>query len=382
VGQELAALRDQIISLRQDIPSRLDKESDGLELPTDKTGESSQEMDSAPKFGLSTLKINCGIKVCTKDTFYPFSKILKASDLNSNHPDLHVISVLMESPRIANQASRGSSRTKLPSEPRGDLDGSPDSGLVNATKMQLVPARVRIRSVLLLDLLQHICKNPEALGHRSQTRNQEPVENHVSFVFLHPFKFFVTYETDIRDFAKELKQQLEDGTNINQLQPHVSGSAPGNNEEPTVSESQGEFYDSTAQFRSEEAHNELQLLMRLFDEHLAPVFQLRRGLRSGTQTKISFENLWLLFELGDILYKKHQDKKSPPTLAKVTSITGGRTILNSDPWNPQDPLLKQKKESTFAKESNGREGLFCLRYFQIDSDGATIFPREWLMTIP
>lgn len=290
----------------------------------------------------------------------------------------------MESPRIANQASRMSSRTKLPSEPKGDLDGIPDSGLVNATEMELVPTRVRIRSVLLLDLLEHICRNPEALGHRSPPKNQEPVEDHVSFVFLHPFKFFVTYETDIRAYATELKQQFEDGTNINELEPHVSDSKSANSEESTVSESQGQSSGSPARFRTKKAHHELQLLIKLFDEHLAPVFQLRKALRSGEQPKISFENLWLLFELGDILYKKNQDKKIPAMLAKLTSISGGRTILNSDPWNPQDPLLKQKEKetSTFAKDSGGCEGLFCLRYFHIDSDGATIGPSEWLLSIP
>jgi hypothetical protein len=142
-----------------------------------------------------------------------------------------------------------------------------------------IPERLRIRSRALLALLGRIT-GEELLGN-GFTRN---IEHPAPVVFLRPFKLFVSYEKEIKAEVRELELKIEKEAELNANAPQVPGSKK-------------ELPD----FKNEDLLADLNLLVEFLDYDLRPTFELRRKIKEGTATHIEFQDLWHLFNPGDII---------------------------------------------------------------------------------
>ncbi|KAN0108850.1 hypothetical protein V8E51_008592 [Hyaloscypha variabilis] len=164
-----------------------------------------------------------------------------------------------------------------------------------------VPERLRIRSRALLTLLGRI--SGEELLSVGYTRN---MENPAPVVFLRPFKLFVSYEKEIRAEVRELELKIEKEAELANSAPLVPGTKK---ELPDYDNS-----DLLAYLRA---------VIEFLDIDLRPTFELRRRIREGTATHIEYQDLWHLFNPGDVIL----DPSNESEAFRVLSYTGGREIL-------------------------------------------------------
>lgn len=322
------------------------------------------------------------IRSCyTESDFYSLGT--KPESLEEANPVvIPMIDVWMESLRAARLPLRDISRSlasQKGAKSHSDALGAHSSGLVPVSEPQLVPGRVRIRSLFLLDLLQHVAQQTGTsaaadLGHRDAKGEGEANSDQISFVFLHPFKFFVTYEEAIRETATDLAARFAVESDISR---EIVGA-------PTLDVNEQNDDSVPGRFVSRKAYLELRVLVKLFDEQLKSIFQKRHDFREAKATTIAFEDFWLLFELGDLVYQKEKTRQDLPKVYKLTNFTGGRPILNNKAYNILDPKARQVAgdEPSVKENSRGKEGVCFLRCFCLASDGKKLVPIESVFKIP
>jgi len=246
------------------------------------------------------------------------------------------------------------------------------SGEERASSKQTVPERIRICSPFLLDLLSHV--TGETLEHcESRTSIYKPS----SLVFLHPFKFFVTYAKTIVKATKDLEekqshapQETHDSSKSDSLE--TSGEKPA---------SAVKSLTDDGKFQSKTALEHLQLVTKLLEVDLKPILDFRYGYEQATIPTVTFENLWLLFSFGGLVYYREPVKDHPPDLARVTSFNGGRRLLNNEKWENSD-TLQQAVTPQPGENSKGKENRFYIRQYTLDFDGKSYGPVENMMTMP
>ena len=160
-----------------------------------------------------------------------------------------------------------------------------------------IPERLRIRSRALLSLLGRI--SGEDLLSNGLTRN---IENPAPVVFLRPFKLFVSYEKEIRAEVQELELKIEKEDELAASAPQVPGSRK-------------ELPD----FDNRDLLADLKLLIEFLDIDLRATFELRRKIKEGTATHIEFQDLWHLFNPGDVIVDPSDESK----VYRVLSYTVG-----------------------------------------------------------
>jgi hypothetical protein len=121
-------------------------------------------------------------------------------------------------------------------------------------------------------------------------------------VFLRPFKLFVSYEKEIRAEVRELELKIE-------KEDELAGSAP------QVPGSRKELPD----FDNRDLLADLKLLIEFLDIDLRATFELRRKIKEGTATHIEFQDLWHLFNPGDVIVDPSDESK----VYRVLSYTVG-----------------------------------------------------------
>ncbi|KAI0874099.1 hypothetical protein GGS24DRAFT_501119 [Hypoxylon argillaceum] len=163
----------------------------------------------------------------------------------------------------------------------------------------LAPKRLRIRSRPLLAHLQQVTRM--TISHELSPPDDELVQT--SIVFLKPFKLLVTYEKEIRQSLPDLEKIIKD------LSSEEKSVPPKNNIQKT--------------FNDEDLLLDLKLLINFMDEDLKPVFDLRRKIKDGTAASIEYEDLWHLFQCGDIVLVASNRSHA----YRVLNFTGGRDIL-------------------------------------------------------
>ena len=154
-------------------------------------------------------------------------------------------------------------------------------------------------------------------------------------------------------------------------------------------------------FNSRDAYSQLNLLIQLFDNHLSSVFALRHSLNKGESTRITFENLWLLFDLGELIFVRHPGGKGfgqLPGLSRVTNLTGGRVnpypdykdLMSSnsgrvDPFpfhNPNEFSSHITQQRYPLQNQDSRLGSFYINAYKLESDGESFGPLETEWVIP
>ncbi|CZR67834.1 uncharacterized protein PAC_17733 [Phialocephala subalpina] len=280
---------------------------------------------------------NTDIEVCdTEETFF-----------HRKH-SVYMIEILQQS-----SDSRNSKRSV------SRLVGSPTNS-ASAVVPSAMPSRIRIRSALILGLLEVVSKTE--LYTKADPTAANPAPAPVSLVFLYPFKLFVRHYAAIIGYI----EKIMDGS------AETSGNGqPTKFEVPSI----------PSQLQSAEAREHFGLLKRLFEENLGYLFTIRRELRDHTRTTVEFEHLWLLFDLGDIVYEREANDNplGVPRLWKITHYGGGREILNDNAPDITDPFIK---DATPKANSKGKENPFHIRGFYLESSGKAIFTEEDGYTIP
>ena len=256
--------------------------------------------------------------------------------------------------------------------------------------------RIRINSPLLLEALEEIT------GHSFTMTRPYGYEDFqlLSQVILKPFKLFVTYEREIKDYITRLENMHkpdEDETRTVALgnakdelesslaQPHPDGlnvppetlttSTKPKDQNSHVKTMEGYFNGETNEAKPLESKRclaELCVLRELLDNDLKPTFDLRKRIKDGNARTIAFQDLWHLFGLGDEIVSN--DPNGHKQVYRVLDVSGGRPFLCSSLEAEMDLIV----EST----SKGRDlpKFEILTYFY-DSDGKDLGACQQILTI-
>jgi hypothetical protein len=121
--------------------------------------------------------------------------------------------------------------------------------------------------------------------------------------------------------------------------------------------------DPAAAKRSSMRH--LKLLLEVLDNDLQHIFDIRREIKAGLLTRIAFEDLWHLFEFGQVVKSSENENQ----LYRVVRWTGGR----SD-FLPRPPAI-----SNVRKEN--RSLAFFVDCVYSDYDGRSYYPIQETLAI-
>ena len=330
-------------------------------------------------------ELRYAIKSCSNTEF------LEGDD-QTYAPHLDIIQVLLGDPLI------GQMRRKVSRK----LASTPVHSTADVLEPVPVPTMVRIHSRFLLDLLQDITHTSlEYIGRDTEHGKYCKVDSYSvasqrSFVFLHPFKLFVRYESEIRNCEKALATKFGMGGTNQSEQTVQETSEASENFRPIQStlepvyETPGDTKPSSSEestrYESKNAYLHLKLLIQLFDNHLSSVFALRHSLNTGESTTITFENLWLLFDHGELVYLRNSDGTALgqlPMLGRVTQFTGGRRAPHCIDEGDINPITYGPKWSRYIplNETNCL-GQFTISVYMIESDGENFGPTQLRWMIP
>ena len=223
-------------------------------------------------------------------------------------------------------------------------------------------------------------------------------------VWLHPFKYLVAYEAEVR-------QALHDAeVNLNQLEakpPHqvdMSLSHSGTSKEGldlvqakehnSITEEVGLATDTSVigapNVKAE--RDQLRCLVEFMDTDMQDIFDVKRKVTDQTLQEVAFEELWLLYKPGDLVYTRtSRDDVSTYQAYRVLHVTGGRTILDTTNESRFDAIRDRSWEDDSDTEERARDLIrsspsnatpFILDCFSIDFDGIRMGPKSKRFVIP
>ncbi|KAK3318705.1 hypothetical protein B0H66DRAFT_248120 [Apodospora peruviana] len=216
------------------------------------------------------------------------------------------------------------------------------TGLDDATGSPQVPERIRIRSRQLIAHFDRLVRGD--MSKLTQEFENKGRTEHSPVLFLRPFKFFTTYEKQIRDSVQEV-QDL-----INREAEELAA----------MDEEARRKFDHDREYNNQDLLEDLKLLVMVLDTDLKPVFDLRHHIRNATLTEIEYLDLWHLFERGDYVISK----SSPDFAYRVVNYTGGRDIL----------VDRTGKEENDKARRNARVDGFLVECFSLTYNGSDYVP--------
>ncbi|KAL9119791.1 MAG: hypothetical protein Q9187_003654 [Circinaria calcarea] len=303
-----------------------------------------------------------------------------------------VLEVLVEDSRIDDIQEAQSQEISLPSAtsvPRSygsrDTLESSKAAIMHNRHNTGVPIRLRIRSTILLKILDEI-SNAKVEGGKSKEK----------LVFLRPFNLLFTYANEIRARLKLLEskhkvtgipstekctpsltegQDLDkvpsigelgsDRVNLQNRQLAAEGSRECNDYKEAELGSISAVQLPLKETETPEALEHLRLLVEFMDCDLYPMWELRRSLAAGTLRKIAFPDLWHLFEHG-------QEVRTPDNkqiqIYRVLAFTGGREVLSPRQDIPPDHASQKLSAEGYSAEA------FVVECFYVDFDGVQFGP--------
>ncbi|KAI1291413.1 hypothetical protein F5Y03DRAFT_33318 [Xylaria venustula] len=176
---------------------------------------------------------------------------------------------------------------------------SPTDNAGGLPSTYLAPKKLRVRSRPLIAHIQqvtgtHIFDDLSPFDHPTEQPN---------IVFLRPFKLLAKHAGDIKKSLQDFKQDV-DGYSSKLRAMTQTG-------------------DAKKTFNDEDLLQDLKLLVDFLDEDLKPTIDLRQKIQEGSATDIEYEDLWHLFQCGDIVLLEADKSQA----YRVLSFTGGRDIL-------------------------------------------------------
>ncbi|KAI9882571.1 MAG: hypothetical protein M1823_005681 [Watsoniomyces obsoletus] len=287
----------------------------------------------------------------------------------------YAVDVLIGKPKFFWQRTVEERRGKRSLEPPEDLKGKKE-----------MPERIRINSIPIISTFWEITGGEWSLD---------------SIVFLYPFKFFVRWEGEIRQWLSRLdgtwgpsKTDSSTGTISTRSTEADAQSGPDRAHgaaENSSKQSQSKFAELAD---SLEAYQHLDALMKYLDECFYPVIS---RFRSGSCKKVHFGDLWYLFRPGDEVLvtsfgksvgdpskasKSGQPRADPQdntsnrqhrserqTVWRVFEVGGGRPNLS-----PSNPFGGNPSASK-------RVNSFQMALYYIDFDGREFGPTHTMIKI-
>lgn len=174
-------------------------------------------------------------------------------------------------------------------------------------------------------------------------------------VLLRPFKVLVLYEQEIRHVL-ESREQTHKGL---------------------VAEATAKFDKETALTIkvAKRRVDYLQLTVKFIDTDLADIQTLRRQISDGTLQKISFDNLWHLFNPGELIVNRGHYQAY-----RVLHVAGGRPLFSSG--RPLDGGDDDDREPASEMHRDWTRSDFDIDCFSMFFDGEEIVPVPQQITIP
>lgn len=121
-----------------------------------------------------------------------------------------------------------------------------------------------------------------------------------------------------------------------------------------------------------DARDQLQLLVNVIDKHLTSLSTLRRAISDHSLKKISFRDLWHLFQPGDLVVSSRQ----PIQAYRVLLASGGRPLLTKDVL--YDNMEKFEHQD---KNRNSKVSPFRVDCIRLDFDGERFGPVHETISI-
>ncbi|PGH23026.1 hypothetical protein AJ80_02941 [Polytolypa hystricis UAMH7299] len=223
--------------------------------------------------------------------------------------------------------------------------------------------------------------------------------------FIRPFKVFIYFQPrmketlaklekmwegkeDVPDTALDRKAAVEDGKVDNKV---VYNSSELDSEER-------EFQTDAAQkpaMYNRETLEAMRCYVNFFDNEVIPLYTM---FDDGSRTKIRFEELWLLFRIGELVYASQNSDVRPrrgrdnnrDSLLPQSTIVWKVYTLNSPPDYREYPSFQTKRKPRAANNEDDEDddefsrGLSAFRVFgyYIDYDGVSYGPVKHRFTIP
>ena len=227
-------------------------------------------------------------------------------------------------PAKSSEKANGAPSNRRSSRPASKVDSDSAKPASDVTAPATIPERVRINSLVILQLLSAIDRS---------------IEPYQCIVMLRPFKFLIRHEDRIRELVHkaELGEPLGKlTTNVGESDRNISGVTT---REPLL------------EMRAEEADTQqstvehLRCLVEFLDRFIKPTTQKLEH-SSDPRTKILFQDVWHIFKPGEILFMplRISDKVAGFDAAmatpevfqqryqmiwRVVSVSGGRPNISS-----------------------------------------------------
>lgn len=302
---------------------------------------------------------------------------LKTYQLSAGHTELngHVLDVLSEEPVFEKPIKPWSRMLKpmITNTPVHDRRGPLDT----------IPERFRMFSVPVIKIMRLLMPKTTSTA----------LDGLEAFTYHRPYRTLIRIEPFLRSYMEQLedlhKPRLETGQQellSNRPSRDDPMNVPDNNKEQQIlpiKEEEGSEVDETEEvLRSKDTLEDLQCLISFIDEDLGKLLQLRKLIANREAQEISFNNVWLLFQLGDEVVSP----QIPSQIFKVFHTTGGRQIekprtddriiIRRRERERERDLIIDEDESTTAYRRHEKFTPFIVHAYRLDYDGDRIIPVE------
>ena len=269
-----------------------------------------------------------------------------------------------------------------------DLKKPRNSVEVNSTS-DWIPYRLAINSTNLLSTLGE-CSGTSF----SESRN----------VWIYPFKALVAFESEIRQALREAESKASQSENhlSPSQQPRQNGDhsdvpeeTPNQNQGDATDHVNGQGEGSSPNQEQDvdsgapdvlKTRDELRCLLNFMDKDMHQIFEVQRQVVNHTLEEVAFEDLWLLFSPGGLVFSKDSWEEEDMCQAyQVLHVTGGRHIIddrahevsrrgrNEREWDAESENEERARDN--IQGSNSRMTPFVIDCFYIDCNGYTYGPK-------
>ena len=223
-------------------------------------------------------------------------------------------------------------------------------------------------------------------------------------VWLRPFKYLVAYETEVRQALHDAElnfDQLE-AKSPHQVDMSLSQSGASNpgpdlvqaKEDKSSTEAVGLAINTSVMDAPnvKAERDQLRCLVEFMDTDMQGIFDVKRKVTNKTLQEFAFEELWLLYKPGDLVYTwKSPDDISTYQAYRVLHVTGGRAIIDTANDSRFDAIRDRSWEDDSDTEERARDLIrsspsnatpFIIDCFSIDFDGTRMGPKSKRFVIP
>ncbi|KAH7110741.1 hypothetical protein EDB81DRAFT_954032 [Dactylonectria macrodidyma] len=218
-----------------------------------------------------------------------------------------------------------------------------------------LPSRVSINSNKILELLKTITDT-------NMTKAPS--------VMMPPFKVFATYWTEIEAKLKELQDDFV------KRHKHKWDAKPDDDSPVPRPLKEADAKEEVDKEGATQNIQHLQCLVDFMAKHLHEIPALREQIKSKQIDSISFDDLWHLFNPGDIILNRASSGKSEQLAYQVFTVTKGRRNMKEVHINIKK-VQSERPKSTGRRDRNDLQ----LQCFSLDYDGAKMDTREEMLYI-